>query len=91
MCVNVMCRRCEAMFSRFAGMCVSRNKAGVLNKFVFFPLLGVERSCDGFGQLILVRVPFALSAEHVKGGFYFLDFSPRVPFGLGEDPFLLCV
>ena len=31
--------------------------------------------------------------EHVifKGGFYFLDFSPRVQFGLGEDPFLLCV
>ena len=25
------------------------------------------------------------------GGFYFLDFSQRVPFGLGEDPFLLCV
>ena len=79
------------MFNRFAGMCVSRNKAGILYKFVFFPLLGVVRSCDGFGQLILVHVSFALSAEHAKGGFYFLDFSPRVPFGLGEDPFLLCV
>ena len=37
-------------------------------------LLGVVRSCDGFGQLILVRVSCALSAEHVKGGFYFFDF-----------------
>ena len=91
MCVNVMCRRCTAMFNRFAWMCVSRNKAGILYKFVFFPLLGVVRSCDGFSQLILVRVSCSLSAEHVKGGFYFLDFSPRVPFGLGEYPFLLCV
>ena len=68
-------------------MCVSRNKAGILYKFVFFPLLGVVRLCDGFGQLILVRVSFALSAEHVKGEFYFLDFSPREPFGLGETLF----
>ena len=47
---------------------------------------------SGFGQLILVCVSFALSAEHVKGGFYFLDFSPRVPFELREDLFFaLCI
>ena len=44
----------------------------------FFPLFGVVRSCDGFGQLILVHVSCTLSAEHVKGGFYFLDFKVKV-------------